>query len=57
METNFFVYKFTLFCCTADQFSSQVAASVHLTSCVMLKRFLKGQACGFVLCSTVMENC
>lgn len=57
IEAHLFVYKFTMFSCPADEFSSQVAAPVHLTSCVMLNQFLKRQACTFVLCSTVMQNC
>lgn len=44
-ETDLFVYNFAMFSCLADQFSSRVAASVHLTSCVMLNQFLKRQLC------------
>lgn len=56
-QADLFVYKFTMFSCPADQFRSRVAASAHLTSCVTLNQFLKGQACSLMLCSRVMQNC
>lgn len=49
----------SLQCFLAQQisFSSRVAALVHLTSCVTLNQFLKGQDCSVVLCGMVMQNC